>query len=553
MYMLLFSAATLASEVCDHSALVFRDPHLNFAFGGTADFRGRHKAVYNFLSAPGLSVNVKIEEAVFKLHDGALAVNGSFLTEAHLIGRISPQRQATASFWASELDESNFGWKVVNGTCVGRPYKFGYRGHKKCFDLDMSMDYSSATFAFRNWTVTVHGMRSCKGCLIAGPEHRLDISFTAHGDPSRDRPHGIIGQSYATPGLVRHGKKDTYPWAGNYTTSAQAEGAIEGTASDYDMQSAHATKFTFSRFDAAASALAAAGEKSTDASSIDRISDPSTEGNRRRLSEAACPPPPAASQTAAAPPSPCSPPAYDVLLPGGVAAVSVDLGLGTCTNAGIIGACAAQGLKPLCDNPYHHTSGGGQCLHPAQDTYRDPVAGGVYYSSPDLYSGRSYTLCYQRIPMGFPPGDGSFHGVCMYAQGNGATKPLKQHHSTHSFGDSGHNDKSFHTYCQSELGPGSYNEGCFLGEPTPCDAYPYLGNKFSRQSPPYSAETANPAYIGTRPNPTGNDMAACKPESEGGMGCWKTLCVEEGSDGGPVSLPADAGTPGKPASGSGCE
>jgi len=246
-------------------------------------------------------------------------------------------------------------------------------------------------------------------------------------------------------------------------------------------------------------------------------------------------------------------PAYDVRLPGGVAAYSVDLGLGTCTNAGIIAACAAQGLKPLCDNPYYHTSGGGECLHPAQDTYRDQVTGGVYYSSPDRYSGRSYTLCHQRIPMGFPPGDGSFHGVCMYAQGNGATKPLKQHHSTHSFGDSGHNDKSFHTYCQSEMGPGSYNEGCFLGEPTPCDAYPYLGNKFSRQSPPYSAETANPAYIGTRPNPTGYDMAACKPESEGGMGCWKTLCVEEGSDGGPVSLPADAGTPGKPASGSGCE
>ena len=62
-------------------------------------------------------------------------------------------------------------------------------------------------------TVAVHGMRSCRGCLLAGPEHRLDISFSARGDaPSHDRPHGIIGQSYATPGLERHGKKDAYPW-----------------------------------------------------------------------------------------------------------------------------------------------------------------------------------------------------------------------------------------------------------------------------------------------------------------------------------------------------
>lgn len=43
---------------------VARDPHVNFAYGGSADFRGRHGALYNFLSAPGISVNVKTEEAL---------------------------------------------------------------------------------------------------------------------------------------------------------------------------------------------------------------------------------------------------------------------------------------------------------------------------------------------------------------------------------------------------------------------------------------------------------------------------------------------------------
>ena len=58
------------------AAKVFKDPHLSFAYGGTADFRGRHNALYNFLSTPRLSVNVRTEEALFQLHDGALMVNG---------------------------------------------------------------------------------------------------------------------------------------------------------------------------------------------------------------------------------------------------------------------------------------------------------------------------------------------------------------------------------------------------------------------------------------------------------------------------------------------
>lgn len=65
----------------------------------------------------------------------------------------------------------------------------------------MAMSWSSATFAFRDWVVTVRGMPSCEGCLVAGPKHRLDVSFTAHGDaPSRDRPHGIIGLRITLPG-----------------------------------------------------------------------------------------------------------------------------------------------------------------------------------------------------------------------------------------------------------------------------------------------------------------------------------------------------------------
>lgn len=43
--------------------MIESDPHLHLAHGGRADFRGRNNALYNFFSAPGLSVNLKTEEA----------------------------------------------------------------------------------------------------------------------------------------------------------------------------------------------------------------------------------------------------------------------------------------------------------------------------------------------------------------------------------------------------------------------------------------------------------------------------------------------------------
>ena len=149
---------------CGADASVFRDPIVNFAYGGRADFRGKHNRLYNFLSAPGLSVNVKTEGAVFKMHGGALTVNGTFLTEAHVTAQLSPQKRATASFWAAELDPNNFGWQTVNGTCVGRPFRFGNRGHKNCFDLEIAMQYSK--FHMGDWTVTVRGL-----CLATTPRY----------------------------------------------------------------------------------------------------------------------------------------------------------------------------------------------------------------------------------------------------------------------------------------------------------------------------------------------------------------------------------------------
>ena len=54
-----------------------RDPHLTFAHGGHADFKGEHDAVYNFVSAANMSFNARFMYADFNLP--RKVVHGSYI------------------------------------------------------------------------------------------------------------------------------------------------------------------------------------------------------------------------------------------------------------------------------------------------------------------------------------------------------------------------------------------------------------------------------------------------------------------------------------------
>ena len=68
--------------------------------------------------------------------------------------------------------------------------------------------------------------------------------------PASSFPLGIVGQSFSSHS-PRHGATDIYPEEGLFETSANAEGAIEGSAAMYEVPSPYETRFAFSRFDAA--------------------------------------------------------------------------------------------------------------------------------------------------------------------------------------------------------------------------------------------------------------------------------------------------------------
>ena len=265
----------LLARVASQCVNMKKDPHLAFARGGRADFRGRNGAYYAFLSTPGLQVNVRTEEATFKSYRDALTIDGSFITEVHVLALVGGEKHklATASFWTSELNEFTTGPNMINGTCGDRGQFFlGTGGHKKCEELEVAIKFSSARFMLPGWTFKVAANRVWGH--ISGPVHRLDVSLHAHGDEAAlHQTHGLVGQSFAWRS-ARDGKRDSYPSEGRFRTSAMGEGAIEGDATMYELAGPLATEFPFSRFREAKKPMLLplpAGAATVDASSADQV------------------------------------------------------------------------------------------------------------------------------------------------------------------------------------------------------------------------------------------------------------------------------------------
>ena len=93
-------------------------------------------------------------------------------------------------------------------------------------------------------------LRHCHSVPCAPPSQvKVDTLYDADHDVVA--PHGLIGQSYDGDDTGIDGAQDDYRNGGTeMSTSAQAEGAIEGTGADYKLASAFATNFKYSRFDA---------------------------------------------------------------------------------------------------------------------------------------------------------------------------------------------------------------------------------------------------------------------------------------------------------------
>ena len=138
-------------------------------------------------------------------------MHGSFITEAHVTARMG-RTLLESSFFARELNEGNWGWQVINGSCGKRRFKFGRGGFKRCFDLVIKMSFSSAQFSWRSWVITVRGNHVYD--WVSGPRHRIDVSFRFHARGSAARVKRPFLAVISTDLAYQHGGcgQNHFPW-----------------------------------------------------------------------------------------------------------------------------------------------------------------------------------------------------------------------------------------------------------------------------------------------------------------------------------------------------
>jgi len=235
------------SSLCPVS--VSKDPHLHLPHGGRADFRGKDNTVFNLLSAKDVSLNVR-----FAADDFAWAkrlVHGTKMAAAYWTIRTESGKVLTIEFKSVKFDPVAVVREKGHRDVEVRP------GQPAVVVEDVQVAMLSAkalTVVNKKWRFSAISSPFPFGKKLANKDKvLLDVAIQPLYEVEADvvAPHGIIGQAYDGDTIAVSGKLDA-DRSGETTTTAQAEGAIEGTWEDYIMETPFATDYKFSRFDATA-------------------------------------------------------------------------------------------------------------------------------------------------------------------------------------------------------------------------------------------------------------------------------------------------------------
>ena len=256
------------------------DPHISFANGGSADFRGSHRGSYVFLSSPGYQFAPYFQEVDF-MYKSVVGlrqlVHGTFMTQAGWHIRTAAGREILVKADAMTPGEAHVA--VLKSTRAHVAPETALAGSEETSlmpwaeatfdDVRVSTRFLTVLVETAAWTVEVtakpiYGLVPplLNNTHIHGrweeDQKRFDISV--RGAFPSPEAHGIVGQSFRDA-VRRDGAVDNYdiedaPEKANadgylppMTTSAQAEGAIDGVYTDYQLDHALSTAFAFSRYD----------------------------------------------------------------------------------------------------------------------------------------------------------------------------------------------------------------------------------------------------------------------------------------------------------------
>lgn len=244
------------------------DPHIRFAEGGVADFRGENGTFYALLSAPGVQFSARTVDTTFMLPIGPILVEGSFFSEVSWV-----LRGVSGTAYGVSAVADILGFEVFDlGNSLMLPWSTAAariasrRGIWQEWWQDGVRVYLKQSTIFvraNGWETNV--TRNPIYLHVSGPARwRFDVAIRQLDNTGFDKlhgaagaacmAHGLIGQSFDADGIAVSGKIDTYAPPDKLhpvvKTRAQAEGAIEGNANDYKVSGRFSAVFRFGRFSA---------------------------------------------------------------------------------------------------------------------------------------------------------------------------------------------------------------------------------------------------------------------------------------------------------------
>jgi len=203
-----------------------------------------HGAYYNALSARNFSLNIRTEHATFRTPYSKQLVHGSWIRETAWTVRTTGGRIISTSF---EAHQPRSLFVAEKGQ---REVKLLVEGGR------MTIDNLRIELRKRTLTVRTHEWLTTAESTVAFPHpNRLRMNIriqplTQSALVGGVWPHGLLGQTFDGDGVAMSGDIDKYVRTGKAVdTQAQAQGAIEGRASDYLTAHRFATDFKYSRFD----------------------------------------------------------------------------------------------------------------------------------------------------------------------------------------------------------------------------------------------------------------------------------------------------------------
>jgi len=214
------------------------DPHLHFANGAIADFRGINDTVFNILSIPRFSFSMKTMDVPFLLPK-PMKVDGSFFTNSYIVFKSS------ACDVLVKMDAEKPGFDITLGKSSSQK-RYNKYSSFECDDFKIITKDISYEIIVKNTIIKV--IRKPIYNSLSKLNWRFDTQIKTKYSSTKE-VHGIIGQSFQMNKPVTNGKLDDYSVSNYLKTSAQAEGFLEGVYTDYIMKDIKSPYFTYSKFD----------------------------------------------------------------------------------------------------------------------------------------------------------------------------------------------------------------------------------------------------------------------------------------------------------------